>query len=56
MVVPLSDDSRINCPLCQTDRVRVVAVTKSLVICACDKCAAQFTITNRRETERESLG
>ncbi len=44
--------TRIMCPLCHTDDIRVVTMTKSLVICACEKCFAQFTITNRRQIER----
>jgi transcription elongation factor Elf1 len=35
---------RVVCPLCASDRVRTVATTDKLLVCACDVCAAQFTV------------
>jgi hypothetical protein len=35
---------RISCPLCRSDRVRLVASTDKLLVCACDACPAQFTV------------
>jgi transcription elongation factor Elf1 len=50
---------RISCPLCRSDRVRLVASTDNLLVCACDACAAQFTVvkpTPDAPTEGEGQG
>lgn len=36
---------RVVCPLCLSEKVRIVYEASNLLVCACDYCRAQFTVS-----------
>jgi len=37
--------SRVACPLCHSERVHVLHVYEALLICSCEECGAQFSVS-----------
>jgi hypothetical protein len=44
-----------SCPLCHSPRIRVVVEQPHIVMCACDTCYAQFTVTTPVRIERRRV-
>lgn len=44
------------CPLCRSERVRIFYEMNLLLVCACEACNAQFTVSPNPDTRRPADG